>query len=155
MVLPKDIPTLKSHSTGNYTQVDNVFCSEHMVDDFVTCGTSPSMRPTKTDHMPILFSFHCNIGNKLFTPKPNWRATNWQEFRKTLESELNLRPRHNINDATDIEEEIRKVDEAIAAAIQKHVPMTKPSPHSKRWWNPGLSTLRAQLRKAQNYSYAH
>jgi hypothetical protein len=32
MMLPPFIPTLKSHSTGNHTRVDDVFCNEELVD---------------------------------------------------------------------------------------------------------------------------
>ncbi|CAK5276987.1 unnamed protein product [Mycena citricolor] len=66
MTLLKDIPTLKAHATGNYTCTDNVFCSEDMAENFITCGTAPTLHPTKTDHIPILFSFHLDVGNRTF-----------------------------------------------------------------------------------------
>ncbi|CAK5266269.1 unnamed protein product [Mycena citricolor] len=154
MILLKDIPTLKAHAMGNYTCTDNVFCSEDMAENFITCRTAPTLRPTKTDHIPILFSFHLDVGNRTFMPRLNWRATDWQEFRKMLEAKLAQCPQHAIATTEDMEDKIQKVDEAVELAIKAHVPMSKPCPHSKRWWNPSLSEQRTQLGKAQNRSYA-
>jgi hypothetical protein len=54
MALPKDIPTLESTATKNYTRVDNIFCSEELLEAFISCNTMPEKWPNKTDHMPII-----------------------------------------------------------------------------------------------------
>jgi hypothetical protein len=41
MALPKDIPTLESTATKNYTRVDNIFCSEELLEAFISCNTMP------------------------------------------------------------------------------------------------------------------
>ena len=54
MALPKDMPTLESMSTKNWTQPDNVFCSTGLADSVVCCTMDPGLRGPGTDHVPIL-----------------------------------------------------------------------------------------------------
>ena len=56
MALPKDIPTLESMSTKNWTRPDNVFCSTGLADSVICCMTSPGLRGPGTDHVPILMA---------------------------------------------------------------------------------------------------
>jgi hypothetical protein len=39
MALPASTPTLHSHSTGNYTRVENVFCTDALMDKIIKCTT--------------------------------------------------------------------------------------------------------------------
>jgi hypothetical protein len=50
MALPAFIPTLQSHSMGNYTRVDNVFCTEGVLNNIIKCNTNDETCPPKTDH---------------------------------------------------------------------------------------------------------
>ena len=52
MTLPEDILTLQALATGNMTHVDNVFCSNTLLDHLVTCITKPEDRLAKADHFP-------------------------------------------------------------------------------------------------------
>ena len=54
MALPAYIPTLQSHSMGNHTRVDNVFCTEDLLDTIIKCNTDNVACPVKTDHYPIV-----------------------------------------------------------------------------------------------------
>ncbi|CAK5265676.1 unnamed protein product [Mycena citricolor] len=155
MALPKDLPTLRAHRTKNHTRVDNVFCSDALVQAFIRCTTNPGQRPINTDHFPVQFAIQAEIGYAEFVPRPNWHAVDWEEFRKTLCTALEAWPQINITNAADIEEEIRHIDNALEKAITQHVQMTKPCPNSKRWWTNELSQLRKKLRKAQSCSYTH
>ena len=56
MALPKDMPTLESMSTKNWTRPDNVFCSTGLVDSVVCCTMDPGLRGPRTDHVPILMA---------------------------------------------------------------------------------------------------
>jgi hypothetical protein len=47
----------------------------------------------------------------------------------------------------DAEQQLRAVDEAVQATIAEHVPLTKPCPYSKRWWNVGLTERRKDLKR--------
>ena len=54
MVLLLFILTLQAHNTGNPTRVDNVFCTEAIMDTIIKCNTDDAARPVKTDHYPII-----------------------------------------------------------------------------------------------------
>ncbi|KAJ3980695.1 hypothetical protein F5890DRAFT_1419104, partial [Lentinula detonsa] len=45
MALPEHLPTLCTHNSGNYTRVDNVFCSEDLMENITVCRTIPAKRP--------------------------------------------------------------------------------------------------------------
>jgi len=61
MVLLLFIPTLQVHNTGNHTRVDNIFCTEQLMDMIIKCKTDNVARPVKTDHYPIITHFiHLN-----------------------------------------------------------------------------------------------
>ena len=48
---------------------------------------------------------------------------------------------------------IAELTGAIQATIAAVVPFVKPAPHSRRWWNGELSTLKKQLNRLNNQSY--
>ena len=86
MVLPPSILTLRAHSTGNLTRVDNVFCSETLLDDIIKCTTEKEACPIKTDkldfHMPKLAP----------EPRLNFHDVKWPEFINTLKTNLSNLP---------------------------------------------------------------
>jgi hypothetical protein len=47
MTLPAYMPMLKSHSTRNHTRVDNIFCSEGLVNAIIKCTTDEAARPAR------------------------------------------------------------------------------------------------------------
>ena len=92
MALPKDIPTLEACSTKNYMRVNNVFCSATLLDAFITCDTDPQQCPQKTDHMPILSQLEIMVNRMNFEAKFNYKLTDWEEFCKTLGTNLAALP---------------------------------------------------------------
>lgn len=78
MALPKNIPTLRANGTGNYTRLDNIFCSDEFLDFFIVCDVDSARRPVKTDHFPI----HCIIDIvptvNVFSPRRMFRNTDWE-----------------------------------------------------------------------------
>ena len=54
MALPPTIPTLEATRTKNLTRPDNVFCTETLLQSLRSCSVAPELRPTRTDHFPIL-----------------------------------------------------------------------------------------------------
>jgi len=92
MDLLKDIPTLCTLVSGNYMRPDNVIISSSLANNFIQCNTIPADQPARTNHIPI--TMHLNVRLKAQTdpPWPNFKGTDWKEFRKELESKFkNLR----------------------------------------------------------------
>ena len=50
--------------------------------------TWPEEHPVRTDHIPVVS--HFDVGMETFEepPRPNFRATNWKEFKKVLAMKL-------------------------------------------------------------------
>jgi Endonuclease-reverse transcriptase len=61
------ILTLQAHNTGNHTRVDNIFCTEAIMDAISKCTTDDASRPVKTDHYPIITQID------IYTPKTAWK----------------------------------------------------------------------------------
>ena len=153
MALPKDIPTLEACTTKNFTRVDNVFCSAGLVDTFTSCDTFPQWRPQKTDHMPIISILEIEPEIVAYVGKPNFKLTDWEEFRKTLGGSLEELEDGEITEEEQFYNRIRQVDEAIKSAVRAHVPLTKLSPYTKRWWNKDLASRKRNKERLSRLSY--
>jgi hypothetical protein len=88
MALPALIPILRSHSIGNHMQVNNVFCTENLMDSIIKCNTDDTARPIKTDHYPIVMQIDIHTLKTAWEPRHNFHLTDWTEFGKTLKSNL-------------------------------------------------------------------
>ena len=141
MTLPAFMPTLKSHSTGNHTRVDNVFCSEGLVDNIVKCTTDDAARPVKTDHYPIVTQLNIQTTRTTSKARPNFRLADWPELISTLKTNLaNLPPPTEIADTQSFDNVLKALNHAIQDAVKKHVPISRPCPYSKRWWSTDLAS---------------
>ena len=154
MILPKDIPTLQAFGTGNYTRPDNVFCSAQLADHLVYCNTEPSRKPTNTDHLPIITIWDLEVLKISMAPRPNYQATDWEVFREKLRPRLRRkRTPDTIATTVEFHEYLEHIDNAIQDTITEVVPVTKPCPHAKRWWNDDLSSMRKKLNRLERESY--
>jgi hypothetical protein len=156
MVLPKDIPTLQSASTKNYTCTDNVFASEHLASCLVECNTVPERRPPRTDHLPVHTSFRAAAEMARETTKRNFKEVNWVSFGKKLE--INLRPlpgRARIHTQEELDMRMEKLMAAIQEAVTSTIPVAIIESHNKRWWRKGLTNLRRETRRLANTAYRH
>ena len=150
MALPKDIPTLEASSMKNYTRVDDVFCSPDIFDCFIECDTYPHWCPQKTDHMPIISKLDIEPLESTQIVKYNVRAMDWKEFRKALETRLEVvQLREEITTEEMLLDQIAKLDLAIKMSIKEVVPLSKPSPYTKRWWNKDLTIMKKKERLAR------
>ena len=154
MALPKDILMLEACATKNYTRVDNIFCSASLLDTFITCNTDPQQRPQKTDHMPIISRLEIETRRTNFEAKRNFKLTDWEKFRKTMEAKLRKLPEpEEIKTEEQFRTTLEKLDTRIKETIEKHVPWSKPSPYSKRWWTHKLGTLKKEKERLARKSY--
>ena len=154
MILPKDIPTLRALNTQNLTRPDNVFCSADLVELVVSCNTSPGDMPPCTDHFPIRTTFDLGLSGAAHAPKRNFRATNWVEFVTTLEAKLALIPAPTrLTSEGAFREALANLTNAIQEAISERVPLSRPSPHAKRWWSKELEQARGLAKRLGRTSH--
>ena len=139
---------------SNWTQPDNVFCSDHTEGLLVKCTTEPHLRGPRTDHVPILTMFEFPIHLVSLAPTFNFCMTNWKEFREELTSTLSDLPvPQSLTDEVSMTALVDSLTAALQEAIRAKVPLSKPSLHSKRWWTKELSVLKKKKKKLSNTSY--
>src|ERR1700678_538876 len=92
MALPKEIPTLQHMVTGRYSRPDNVFSTAGISDLITRCEVTPSLRPTSTDHFPIVTNIMLPQERVENTPSLNFREVDWELFRKKLSDKLDTAP---------------------------------------------------------------
>src|ERR1700690_2653779 len=154
MTLPKDIPTLQAMATGNWTRPDNVFASANTEQLIVRCDTDPRLRGPGTDHMPILTILDLPLERKVSPPSHNFRMTDWKAFNEELAACLVDIPLPTaLTTEIDFQDVVNNLTSTLQDVIRTTVPMTKPCPHSKRWWNKDLSDLKKAKNKLSSTSY--
>ena len=153
-LLPKDIPTLQSTSSRNWTCPDNVFASEHTCLSLISCDTNPESRGPNTDHVPITTVLDMSTPKSSSMPSWNYRAVDWKQFNTTLSKELQkIDPPRVIATKEEFQRAAKQLDEAIRHTVDLAVPKTKPHPHQKRWWSKDLSTLMEELKRLRKLAY--
>ncbi|KAF8223896.1 hypothetical protein L208DRAFT_1515704 [Tricholoma matsutake] len=156
MVLPPYIPTLCLHSTGNYTRVNNVFCTEGLMDVVIKCNTEDVMRPVKTDHYPIITQIDIYAPKTAWKLRQNFRLADWTELVKTLKDDLaNIPPPTEIVTMQEFDDKLKVLNITIQNAIEKHVKLTTPSPYSKRWWTKELASKKKKMQQLRGRSRYH
>ena len=150
MALPPTIPTLEATRTKNLTRPDNVFCSEEALEDLHLCTTAPHLRPTCTDHFPILTTLRAQVENAVPPARPNFRDVDWDAFNGTLTSHLEAHPPPTcINNPGDLESSLDRLTDALRRAVEEHVPKMKPTPFVKRWWSKELTDMRKEKERLE------
>jgi len=153
--LPKDIPTLQSSSTRNWTRPDNVFCMEHTSQLLVSCNTAPERRGPKTDHLPVLTTLDMSIPVSSENPPWNYRSVDWDKFNSTLKDTLTrvAGPPRILETAEEFQQAARKLDSVLRQTVESTVPKTKPHPHTKRWWTKDLTKMSNELKGLRKQAY--
>ena len=117
-----------------------MFCSATLIDTFISCNTYPQLRPQKTDHMKIISLLEMEPERVEHVNKHNYKLTDWEAFRKTLGVSLEeLGATEELTSLEEFHNKLAQVNDAIKAAVSKHIPLTRLSPYTKQWWNKGLS----------------
>lgn len=156
MALPKGVPTLQLLNSKNWTRPDNVFCTEQTLDLFIRCETDPSNRGPKTDHVPILSVLDLATMRAAPEPRRNFRNTDWEDFNRALQTRLHaLGPPTVLATVEEFQTATRNLTHVIQETIDDKVPICRPSPYAKRWWNSELSALRSGLSRLSREAYKH
>jgi hypothetical protein len=154
MSLPKGIPTLQHMRSKKYSCPDNVICTATLQPFIVKSEVQAKIRPTSTDHFPIITNI--NLPQTRIPPDPsfNFRKADWDDFNKTLKIKLDLLPQPEpIRDLQHLEEMGNNLTRVLQETIEEKVMQSKPRPDAKHWWNEELSTLRKELNRLRSKSY--
>jgi len=153
--LPKDLPTLQSSSTGNWTRPDNVFCTEHTSDYLTLCNTDPDNRGPNLDHLPILTKFDMTVTAAPSLPTLNYRETDWKKFNVKLKAELSrLGPPTVLATKDEFQTAAKDLETVLGKVVSEEVPVTRPHPHNKRWWTKDLTMIHNNLKTLSKASHS-
>ncbi|KAG5721646.1 hypothetical protein E4T56_gene14635 [Termitomyces sp. T112] len=155
LALPPGIPTLQTAS-DRWTRPDNIWRSHTDVDPIISCDVVPSLCPTRADHLPIVTEVELPVQRTSSPPSKDFHSVDWTAFNEALTECLSTCSPAlpilteeafdtKVRDLTLIIQEIMNIDDI--------VPIRKPCPHTKRWWNGSLKQLKAQRRRADNLAY--
>lgn len=156
MKLEKGVPTLCALNTRNYTRVDNVWCTEAMQGMFVRCETNPMKRPAMTDHFPVVSELAYELVRAQVRVRKNFRAADWPAFREALEAGLKtLGQPARLATVVEFERQRRALERVIEQVVDDDeiIPVNKPCPFTKRWWNSDLGASRRVVGKLSRTSY--
>ena len=153
MALPKNTPTLQASSTGNHTRVDNVFCSANLIQAVISCDTSPSCRPLKTDHYPVITTIDISVQSSEEETRPNFQMTDWPKLIEAFAERAIAISTTEITTIEEFQQRLLALDKAVADTIAEHVPMAKQSPFMKCWWTADLAAAKNAMHKLSRKSY--
>ena len=154
MALPKGIPTLQHMVTKRYSRPDNVFNTTGLSDLITKCEVDPTLRPTSTDHFPIVTDVLLPQERVKVPPSHNFREADWDDFRRDLRHRVNTIPNPPTITNTDQLHSITELlTKAIQETIQAKIRKTKPRPDAKRWWNGELRKMKKELNRLRATSY--
>ena len=155
MALPKDVPTLEFMGPSkNWTRLDNVFCSQNAMGILVRCTTVPSQWGAGTDHVPIDTVLSLPVTCISPTVSYNFQAVDWDEFDHALQQRSEVQPPpERIQCEDEFHRRVMFLITSILDTIDQVVPKSRPSPHTKRWWNKDLDTFRRAKNRLNSLSY--
>ena len=156
MALPKGQPTLEHLVTKKYSRPDNFWCTEDIYDLIVRCEVDPSLRPPGTDHFPI--ATYITLPQERVVPKAsyNFRVVDWEDFQENLAIRLLEIPAPQpLRTDQQFQEAAENLTAVLQDTIRTRVPVNKPCPFSKRWWNNDLSRKKTNMKKLSRLAYRY
>ncbi|KAJ7435361.1 hypothetical protein B0H11DRAFT_1697608, partial [Mycena galericulata] len=103
---------------------------------------------------PVIILYICFVRTIPETPRPNFRAVDWEEFNKAISAYLLANPiSTDINSPGDYNTIYYALDKMLQSIIASHVPLLSSWPYSKRWWTKELTELLRIARKAERENW--
>jgi len=153
-ILPKDILTLQSTNSGNWTRLDNIFCTDHTCGTLITCDTDPGRRGPNTDHVLVLTQFDMSLVASADSPSWNYHEVDWEKFNSTINEALsNINPPSPLDMVESFQAAARSLDAALCSTVEEVVPKTRPHPHQKQWWTKDLTKRVDELKHLRKQVY--
>ena len=88
MALAPGMPTHIHNVMKKWSRLDQVFVTEHTLEEKKICEACIGERGLNTDHVPIVMKVDTNLGRTEKTKTSNFRDVDWDEFHKVLEERM-------------------------------------------------------------------
>lgn len=129
------------------TTIDLMLASEALTERYQHCRIHHVEHGS--DHRAIDTRFDVGTPERVFIPKPLFKSAPWEKIRERVQEQLNQTRR-----PTDTQEQADRLLNAVNKAVQELVPVSKPAPYAKKWWNRDLTELRQKYTTLRNQARA-
>jgi len=131
--------------THRPSSIDLAFANPHMFPSFRSWDAS-FLPSSGSDHAPIRISIHpLSLYND--KPRPRWQDADWPRLTGRLQNTLIPPPPHSPY-TNHLDQWFSSALSALSTPIEATTPRSRPSPKSKAWWTPLLTTLQKEFAKA-------
>ena len=151
LALPAGIPTHEHSVTKQWSRLDQVFITEHMLDVLMQCEAYPEEQGSNTDHFPIILNFDVSTDITLKRAISNFRDVDWKEFREVLENKISKWGVPNfIKLQVMLNRECKKLTTALQETIDEVVLEVILGLQAKHWWTKELTSLQKTMFKIRH-----
>ncbi|GBE90127.1 RNA-directed DNA polymerase from mobile element jockey [Sparassis crispa] len=157
MLLTHGTPTLEASLTKNHMRPDNIFASPDVASQLLSCDTIPTLHPPFTNHIPISLTLDVSTHTTQDVPHRNFREVDWEDFCLKRNLSSRMLGEGEISTPEQFNTVLKNLTGAITATIEDKVPLSKPTPFTKRWWSKDLtkSWKRVQRLARTSYKFRH
>ena len=132
--------------------IDLPFANPHMFPAFRSWDAS-SLPSTGSDHAPITISLRPPTPHN-DKPGPRWQEADWPGLTDRLKK-WQVPPPPDAPSPNQLDQWFSSALSALTTVIENDTPRSRPSPKSKAWWVPLLTTLRKEFTKATSTAKRH
>jgi len=125
--------------THRASTIDLAFANPHMFAAFRSWDAS-SLPSTGSDHAPIKITLRPPTPHN-DKPWPRWQEADWPGLTDRLKNAL-IPPSPDTPSPRQLDQWFSTPLSALTTAVEATAPRSRPSPKSKAWWTPLLTTLR-------------
>jgi hypothetical protein len=135
-------PTYYSPVHHTTSTIDLVFVSESSLGSLLE--KCEALHGHGSDHALISCVFAIPLEHCAPRQRRNFRGADWKEYSGLLESHINDNPLPPLplTSPEDIDTYVDALTSRLVTVLEAHVPLTRPCPYARRWWNGELSALR-------------
>jgi hypothetical protein len=153
MALPKGLPTFQT-VTQNWMRPDNVWHSNNQNNPITRCDIVPAIRPPQADHLPIVTILDLPVSRSTKQPGRNFRKADWPAIWDRLKLLLDEKlPASRIKTEVEFNNTVSSFTDIITEVLNYEIPITEPSPFSRRWWTKELTQLKRKQNRLSYNSY--
>jgi len=135
---PRGIHTWHSKDDELASTIDIILATPELTSDTYLCDIHATEHGS--DHRAI----HTEIAVDWEPPKPRnrrlWKKADWGKMRKKTQELVETVPEPPME--ASIDDHCAYIMDVVMPAVDESVPVAKPSPYTKRWWNEELTGLR-------------
>ena len=135
--------TITRSQEGEESTIDMIFVTQHLVDSIIWCKIHDINHGS--DYIAIESFFDLSLPEKPKIERFLFKETPWSRIREKITELL-----ASFSQISNTQGKCNRLIGAVLQAVQSLVPIARPSPYAKRWWNSELTQLRRLYSQLRN-----